>query len=85
MPNAAINGVTADPGVCDVLIGEGSNVPSSDPTFGDRLGPDGPGVTIKAAFHLCWAKRTGNTKVGVEMFGSFKLTKGVSRKEQERR
>ena len=76
MPNATIDGVTADPGVCDVLVGEDNNVPSTDPTFGNCLGTDGnPGVTIKAAFHLCRTKCNGRTKVGVEMVGSFKLKK----------
>ena len=76
MPNATIDGVTADPGVCDVLVGQDNNVPSSDPTYGNCLGTDGnPGVTIKAAFHLCRVKCNGNTTVGVEMVGSFKLQK----------
>jgi Flp pilus assembly protein TadG len=76
MPNATIDGVTGDPGICDVLVGEDTNVPSSDPTYGNCLGIDGnPGVTIKAAFHLCRVKCNGNTKVGVEMVGSFKLKK----------
>lgn len=76
MPNATIDGVTADPGVCDVLVGEDNNVPSSDPSYGNCLGSDGnPGVTIKAAFHLCRTKCNGRTKVGVEMVGSFKLQK----------
>ena len=76
MPNATIDGVTADPGVCDVLVGEDTNVPSTDPTFGDCRGADGNvGVTIKAAFHLCRTKCNGRTKVGVEMVGSFKLKK----------
>ena len=76
MPNATIDGVTADPGICDVLVGEDTNVPSTDPTFGDCRGADGNvGVTIKAAFHLCRTKCNGRTKVGVEMVGSFKLKK----------
>src|SRR5262249_18297858 len=76
MVGPTIQGVTGDPGVCTTLVGEDTNVPSTDPTFGNCLDASGnTGVTIKAAFHLCRTKCNGRTSVGVEMVGSFKLMK----------
>lgn len=76
MVGPTLQGVTGDPGVCETLNGETNSVSSSDPSFGDCIGPDGNvGVNVKAAFHLCRTKCGGRTTVGVEMVGSFTLKK----------
>ena len=82
MTGPTIQGVTATgpaagaPGICDVLVGEDTNTPRNDPTFGDCLDGEGNnGVKVKAAFHLCRTGCNGSTKVSVEMLGSFTLKK----------
>ncbi len=71
-----IQGVTGDPGVCATLVGEDTNTPSTDPTFGNCLDENGQnGVAIKAGFYLCRSGCGGRSSVGVEMLGSFTLKK----------
>lgn len=81
MTEPTIQGVTGDPRVCEVLVGEDTNTNTNDPTFGDCRDAEGNvGVTVQAAFHLCRTKCNGRTTVGVEMVGSFILKKVYPKK-----
>jgi hypothetical protein len=76
MVGPTIQGVTADPGICQTLVGEDTNAPANDPTFGDCLDANGQnGVAVKAGFYFCSTKCNGSSMVAVKMLGSFTLKK----------
>ena len=78
-PGAQGCGTVTGPGICDVIRGDQAdpaNTPQTSSNFGNCEDANGNvGVDVMAGFYRCTTGCNGRTRVGVDLVGSFSLTK----------